>query len=76
MMTALPSSNRKFHQKKLHIYVFLSYLIGLGANLPLFFAYRTEPTKDGQGYDGYVPWLKVSLRMADLVKRRRLGSGN
>ena len=65
MMTALPSTNRQVHQKKLQLYVFFSYLIGLGANLPLLFAYRTEPTEDGQGYDGYVPWLKVSFRMAD-----------
>ena len=61
MMTALPSSNSQVHKKRLYLYVFLSYLIGLGANLPLFFAYRTEPAEDGQGFDGYVPWFHVRL---------------
>ena len=57
MMTALPSSDRKVHKKRLHLYILLSYFIGLGANLPVFFAYTIRPYNDG--YDANVPWLKV-----------------
>ena len=58
MMTALPPSNKQTHVKKLHMYVFLSYFIGLGANLPMFFAYKIAA--NDEGYDANVPWLKVS----------------
>ena len=61
MMTALPSSNSQMHKKRLYLYIFLSYIIGLGANVPLFFAYRTETAEDGHGFDGYVPWFHVRL---------------
>ena len=68
MMTSLQSPRGPVKTKRLLYHVLLSYLIGLGINLPLFFAYKTGETPCPPGligskcYDTYQPWLKVSFK--------------
>ena len=45
-MKSLPTSSGLKDTRQLYKYVFLSYFIGLGVNLPLLFEYKTEVSKD------------------------------
>ena len=45
-MKALPTSSSLNYKKHLYKYVFSSYLIGLGVNLPLLFQFKTEISND------------------------------
>ena len=42
MMTALPSFRGKAQNRRLSLSILLSYIIGLGPSLPLFFEFKTE----------------------------------
>ena len=71
MMSALPTTRESVQKRKMLVYVALSYIIGLGICIPIFFQNKTQISNDCHSlfnvknvsdvdcYDPYGPWLEV-----------------